>query len=263
MQEKKSGLHWNCFKRNLGEKNRHCNPFQVKSFQQAQAAKAKICAVYWPCQNISRCGCYFKSTSPCFDWVPKILFWNTMQPRVLWPCVWIGWGHTLWPSTIFRTSPDVVFSCLWPALLTTLSLTHRPCWKLGPHTHYITTEQSWRFVTLAMFSLRMFIWSFGRRMWSYIVLTCDRSSARNIIILCVFPTIMIKELRELLLCHLWAKIGALTFSQQSRHTQAKVTWTNKTMHCIPSNVGYCLDIFLQKHRIFCKKRCGQIHNIKI
>ena len=37
-----------------------------------------------------------------------------------------------------------------------------------------------------MFSLRMFIWSFGRRMWSYIVLTCDRSSARNIIVLCVF-----------------------------------------------------------------------------
>ena len=133
---------------NLGEKNQHCNPFQVKSFQQAQAAKAKICAVYWPCQNISRRGCYFKSTSPCFDWVPNILFWNTMQPRVLWPCVWIGWGHTLWPSTIFRTSPDVVFSSLWPALLATLSLTHRPCWKLGPHTHYTTTEQSWRLVTL-------------------------------------------------------------------------------------------------------------------
>ena len=31
----KGNLHRNCFKRNLAEKNRHCNPFQAKSFQQA------------------------------------------------------------------------------------------------------------------------------------------------------------------------------------------------------------------------------------
>ena len=72
----------------------------------------------------------------------------------------------------------------------------RHCHSLTDHAEnldyiHITQPQSnpedlWPFLRVAMFSLMMFIWSFGRRMWSYIVLTCDRSSARNIIVLCVF-----------------------------------------------------------------------------
>ena len=53
-----------------------------------------------------------------------------------------------------------------------------------------------------------------------------------------FSVIMITTFWWLLLCHLWAKIGALAFSQQACRTQAKVTWTNKTIHYIPSLIPW-------------------------